>query len=59
MTRIALIAAMPGELKPLVRGWPHSKLRDLLPDRIIASHPELFVGERDSLRVLEAPALNA
>jgi adenosylhomocysteine nucleosidase len=24
MTRVALIAAMPGELKPLVRGWPHS-----------------------------------
>ena len=24
MTRIAIIAALPGELKPLVRGWPHS-----------------------------------
>lgn len=24
MTRIALIAALPAELKPLVRGWPHS-----------------------------------
>ncbi len=24
MTRVAMIAAMPGELKPLVRGWPHS-----------------------------------
>jgi adenosylhomocysteine nucleosidase len=24
MTRTALIAAMPGELKPLVNGWPHS-----------------------------------
>lgn len=24
MTRTALIAALPGELKPLVRGWPHS-----------------------------------
>ena len=24
MTRVALIAAMPGELKPIVRGWPHS-----------------------------------
>ncbi len=23
MTRTAIIAAMPGELKPLVRGWPH------------------------------------
>jgi len=25
MTRVAIIAAMPGELKPLVHGWPHSK----------------------------------
>lgn len=24
MTRVALIAALPGELKPLVRGWPYS-----------------------------------
>ncbi len=24
MTRVAIIAAMPGELKPLVRHWPHS-----------------------------------
>lgn len=24
MTRVAIIAAMSGELKPLVRGWPHS-----------------------------------
>jgi adenosylhomocysteine nucleosidase len=24
MTRLAIIAAMPGELKPLVPGWPHS-----------------------------------
>jgi len=24
MTRTAFIAAMPGELKPIVRGWPHS-----------------------------------
>ena len=24
MTRVAIIAAMPGELKPLVRGWPTS-----------------------------------
>lgn len=25
MTRVAIIAAMPGELKTLVEGWPHSK----------------------------------
>lgn len=24
MTRVAIIAALPGELKPLVAGWPHS-----------------------------------
>lgn len=24
MTRVAIIAAFPGELKPLVQGWPHS-----------------------------------
>ncbi len=24
MTRTAIIAALPGELRPLVRGWPHS-----------------------------------
>ena len=24
MTRIAIVAAFPAELKPLVRGWPHS-----------------------------------
>jgi adenosylhomocysteine nucleosidase len=24
MTRVAIVAAMPGELKPLVRDWPHS-----------------------------------
>jgi adenosylhomocysteine nucleosidase len=25
MTRVAIIAAMPGELKPLVRGWEHER----------------------------------
>jgi adenosylhomocysteine nucleosidase len=25
MTRVAIIAAMPGELKPLVRGWEHQR----------------------------------
>jgi transposase len=34
----------------IVNGWPSEKLRDLLPDRILISHPELHVGER-------APAL--
>jgi transposase len=29
----------------IVRGWPMSKLRELLPDRMLVSHPELYVGE--------------
>ena len=29
MTRIAIIAAMPGELKPLVRGWRHERRNDV------------------------------
>lgn len=35
--------------KLIVHGWPQSRVRDLLPDRMLASHPELFVGERDEL----------
>ena len=27
----------------LVEGWPQSKLRDLLPDRIVRQHPELAI----------------
>ena len=33
----------------IVRGWPQTKLRDLLPDRMLALHPELSVGEPDAL----------
>src|ERR1039458_7779922 len=29
MTRVAIIAAMPGELKPLVRGWRHERREDV------------------------------
>ena len=29
----------------IVERWPNAKLRDLLPDRIIASYPRLFVGD--------------
>jgi len=32
--------------KLIVDGWPNAKLRDLLPDRMLAAHPELFIGER-------------
>lgn len=30
MTRTAIIAALPGELKPLVRNWPHSTRNGIL-----------------------------
>lgn len=30
--------------KLIVNGWPQAKIRDLLPDRILASHPELQIG---------------
>lgn len=33
----------------IVHGWPQSRLRDLLPDRMITSHPELLVREHAAL----------
>jgi transposase len=46
--------------KLIVLGWPQAKLRVLLPDRMLASHPELFVGERDALpSAAELPLLPA
>jgi len=29
----------------IVQGWPNQKLRELLPDRMLVAHPELYVGE--------------
>lgn len=29
----------------VVHGWPRDQLLDLLPDRILAAHPELFAGD--------------
>jgi hypothetical protein len=29
----------------IVNGWPNSKLRELLPDRMLTAHPGLHVGE--------------
>jgi len=44
--------------KLIVRGWPQARLRDLLPDRILASHPDLYVGEPSALpESLDTPAL--
>jgi hypothetical protein len=28
----------------VVNGWPQAKLRELLPDRILVAHPDLYVG---------------
>jgi transposase len=33
----------------IVHGWPQAQLRDLLPDRMLAAHSELFIGDPDSL----------
>jgi len=41
--------------KLIVNGWPQSKIRELLPDRILATHPELHV----SVTAPEAPRLPA
>ncbi len=29
----------------IINGWPHAKLRDLLPDRLAVAHPDLVVRE--------------
>lgn len=42
--------------KLIVQGWPKAKLRDLLPDRMLASHPEIYVGEPLALSTPAAPA---
>jgi transposase len=33
----------------IVQGWPNSKLRELLPDRMLKTHPELYLGDRPTL----------
>ncbi len=45
--------------KLVVNGWPSAHVRDLLPDRLLASHPELYVGDPESLPSvdLDVPAL--
>ena len=46
--------------KLIVQGWPQASLRELLPDRMLAAHPELFAGDHDVLSApVEAPALDA
>jgi transposase len=38
--------------KLIVKGWPMARLRELLPDRLPATHPELYVGDRDAVLAL-------
>ncbi len=33
----------------VVHGWPQDKLRELLPDRMLATHPELYFGDPNAL----------
>jgi transposase len=40
--------------KLIVQGWPQAKLRDLLPDQMLATYPELATGERDGIAALTA-----
>ncbi len=43
--------------KLIVNGWPQANVRALLPDRLLASHPELYVGEPAPLPSSDVPAL--
>ena len=40
--------------KMLVNGWPQSKLRDLLPDRLAPAHPTLLLSQDDPIAHLQA-----
>jgi hypothetical protein len=35
----------------IVHRWPQARLRDLLPDRMLAAHPELYVGDPEALPI--------
>lgn len=41
--------------KLIVQRWPKARLRELLPDRMLASHPELYVG--DALALSASPTV--
>jgi transposase len=43
----------------IVFGWPQKKLRELLPDRILGAHPELYVGDPSLLSPPDVPPLLA
>jgi len=44
-------AYLHGVTRLIVHGWPQSRLRELLPDRILATHPQLVVGDHEALPV--------
>jgi len=46
-------------VKLIIEGWPQAKLRDLLPDRILVAHPELYVGERPLALTIAGPDSSA
>lgn len=41
--------------KCIVHGGPRTALGDLLPDKILVAHPELYIGERDHRILAAAP----
>jgi len=43
----------------IVHGWPHDRLRELLPDRMLAAHSELYVGDPDALPMPSLTRANA
>lgn len=38
--------------KLIVHRWPQSRLRELLPDKMLAAYPSLFVGDRELLAAI-------
>ena len=40
-----------------VRGWRNAQLRELLPDRILFRHPELYIGDHSALAPVVASPL--
>jgi transposase len=40
--------------KLIVQGWHQTKLRELLPDRMLVAHPEMYIGDHDAVPALAA-----
>ena len=39
----------------IVHGWTNDRLRELLPDRMLVNHPDLYVGDPDALPMPTPP----